>query len=198
MVPFNARGQFSEDLKLWERLSHVENGRYIDVGANHPTDSTVTYAFYEQGWQGITVEPIPLYSEAHVRERPRDFHVCGTVGHDTLINVVPGSGLSSTKYEGYNWPDQYKMPVEAYRMDDVIRQAGWGPGEPIHFVSIDVEGAERDVLETFDLELWKPWFLVIEAVVPNGREPTNHLWEDLLPGYREWHNDGVNRFYELR
>ena len=46
-----------EDVMLWRALKDVENGFYIDVGANHPAIDSVTKLFYENGWSGINIEP---------------------------------------------------------------------------------------------------------------------------------------------
>jgi hypothetical protein len=48
-----------EDYVLSSVLDGVASGTYIDVGANHPIENSVTALFYERGWQGIVVEPQP-------------------------------------------------------------------------------------------------------------------------------------------
>jgi hypothetical protein len=37
--------QNNEDILLWRALKNVEKGFYIDVGANHPVDDSVTKLF---------------------------------------------------------------------------------------------------------------------------------------------------------
>ena len=51
--------QFLEDIQLYRALKEIKNGFYIDVGANHPLDHSVTKLFYEKGWSGINIEPSP-------------------------------------------------------------------------------------------------------------------------------------------
>ena len=41
-MKFVSYEQNFEDVMLWRALKHVENGFYIDVGANDPTTESVT------------------------------------------------------------------------------------------------------------------------------------------------------------
>ena len=53
---FNSYAQNFEDVILWRALKHVENGCYVDIGANDPVVDSVSLAFYERGWRGVHVE----------------------------------------------------------------------------------------------------------------------------------------------
>lgn len=50
-----------EDIILWRALKNIENGFYIDVGANDPVVHSVTKLFYENGWRGINCEPVEYW-----------------------------------------------------------------------------------------------------------------------------------------
>jgi hypothetical protein len=67
----------------------------------------------------------------------------------------------------------------------------------VHFLKIDVEGFEGDVLRGMDFERWRPWVLVIEATLPNSRETNHASWEHLVTSrrYRYAWFDGLNRYY---
>jgi hypothetical protein len=67
----------------------------------------------------------------------------------------------------------------------------------IHALSIDVEGAEAQVLAGLSLTRHRPWVLCIEAVEPGTNTPTHTQWESHLleHDYREVAFDGVNRWY---
>ncbi len=88
------------------------------------------------------------------------------------------------------------MSVPTRRMDSVLEEAGWA-GKDIHFMSVDTEGWEREVLESFDFTVWRPWVLVVEATEPNTTESTRHLWEHLVTaaGYHFCLFDGLSCFY---
>jgi hypothetical protein len=61
-----------EDILLWRALHEVEDGFYIDVGAQDPSHHSVTRAFYDRGWRGINIEPATGYFEKLNVDRPRD------------------------------------------------------------------------------------------------------------------------------
>lgn len=48
------------------------DGFYVDIGASHPFRINNTYLLYKSGWQGVTVEPIPLLGRVHKRWPSRD------------------------------------------------------------------------------------------------------------------------------
>ena len=52
-----------EDVMLERALKSVSAGTYIDVGAWHPEFDSVTRHFYERGWSGINIEPVPAHYE---------------------------------------------------------------------------------------------------------------------------------------
>ena len=67
---FISYAQNFEDVMLWRALHHVENGHYIDIGAQDPVADSVSLAFYERGWRGVHVEPVPTHVAALRAARP--------------------------------------------------------------------------------------------------------------------------------
>ena len=67
----------------------------------------------------------------------------------------------------------------------------------IHFLKIDVEGAEAQVLAGADFVAFRPWVLVIEATTPLMPSDASAVWEPglLAHNYRFAWFDGLNRFY---
>lgn len=202
---FESYSQNGEDVVLWRALHEVEHGRYIDVGANHPQIDSVSMAFYKHGWQGITVEPDPTFAQMQAAQRPRDRVVEAAItikDRDSVtLHVVDGTGLSTldgTLAEGHarTGYETHDVEVETRTLDSILQEAGWND-QDIHFMSIDTEGSERDVLESIDLRLWHPWVLVIEATAPRSTESTRHLWEDIVldAGYQFCLFDGLSCFY---
>jgi hypothetical protein len=68
---------------------------------------------------------------------------------------------------------------------------------PIHFLKIDVEGAEKAVLQGTDFGKIRPWIILLEATLPNSQEESYSDWEPLLlnAGYEYAYFDGLNRYY---
>lgn len=200
---FVSYAQNWEDVVLWRVLKNIEHGVYVDVGAADPVVDSVTKAFYDRGWSGINIEPMSEYHAALVTARPRDVNVLAGAGSESgqlTLHGFAGTGLSTFVNEvadvvSAQRTDQESV-VEIRRLDDIL-DASLTPADDIHFLKIDVEGFEPDVLLGLDLSVWRPWILVVEATAPSSRRPAHHLWEGgvLSAGYRFALFDGLNRFY---
>ncbi len=201
-MSFISYAQNYEDVLLWRALGTVGAGFYIDVGAYRPDDDSVTRAFHDRGWTGVNVEPVGHLFARLAAARPRDVNLHCAVGAAPgvrSLNVVRNTGLSTTdpaqaaelSVQGFTLQAE---PVEVRRLVDICQDHA--PAD-IHFLKIDVEGAERDVLESADFTQYRPWIVVVEAVAPVTRAPTHDRWEDLMlaADYRFAWFDGLNRFY---
>jgi len=191
-----------EDVILWRALGNIENGRYVDVGAHDPDYSSVTRRFYEAGWRGINVEPVVTMFEKLVDRRPEDFNVqvaCSDHEDDMTFYEVRDTGLSTVdpvhasqmRADGRN---VVETSVHLVTLDSLLEEYDLGP---IHFLKIDVEGAEPAVLAGCELTRWRPWILVIEATAPLSRDLASATWEPgvLASGYQKVYFDGLNNYY---
>ena len=89
-----------EDILLNRVFDNRSHGFYIDIGANDPIEDSVTKLFYERGWHGINVEPLPSVFEVLSADRPRDINLpvglSNGEGTLTFYEVPAGSkGLST-------------------------------------------------------------------------------------------------------
>lgn len=200
---FVSYAQNSEDVLLWRALGHVREGFYIDVGANDPVEHSVTKAFYDRGWRGISIEPLPSFHQAFLDQRPRDINLAiaagAADGELTLYDVPAVRGWASPeasvaelhRSEGH---EVTELTVPVRTLASVCAEHVQGE---IHFLKVDVEGFEGEVLRGMDFARWRPWILVIEATLPNSRETNHASWEPLVigQGYRYAWFDGLNRYY---
>lgn len=203
-LPFLSYAQNFEDVVLWRALGDCPAGFYVDVGAADPVVDSITAAFYERGWSGVNVEPVPSYAEALRSSRPRDVTVqagAGDVAGMAVLRVVDGTGWStfeSVLPAGFDpcsgTVREIEVPVAT--LDTILRDCDL-TGREIHFLKVDVEGFEAKVLAGADLAAWKPWVLVVEATAPGSTEQTHGDWEGLVidAGYQFCLFDGLNRFY---
>ena len=202
-MTFISYAQNAEDVLLWRALGHIKNGFYIDVGANDPVEHSVTKAFYDAGWRGINIEPLPAFHEAFMAQRPRDVNLAiaagDTEGSLTLYDVPAVNGWASPdpavaaahQAEGHV-VSELTVPVRT--LAAVCREHARAE---IHFLKVDVEGFEADVLRGMDFDAFRPWLLVIEATLPNSRATNHGSWERLVTskGYAYAWFDGLNRYY---
>jgi len=201
---FVSYAQHFEDARLFFALSGVKEGFYIDIGANDPTGDSVTRAFYERGWRGINVEPLPEIAEKLRTERPEDITIQAAISDangSCRFYEMEISGLSTMREDvAQNWRKQgYQIKreiiVPVLRLSEILSKA---QGKDIHFLKIDVEGMEEKILNACDFSREpRPWVIVIEqfdqAIGSDGR-PT---WERGLhaAGYSAVCADGTNVFY---
>jgi FkbM family methyltransferase len=197
--------QNCEDVVLWRALGSIVAGRYVEVGANDPSHDSVTRVFYDRGWSGITIEPVPYFADLQRAERPRDQLVQAAITNagrgEITLHVVPDTGLSTivdavSDRHAEAGIEHIDLVVPTMRLDDVLTESGW-TDEEIHFMIIDVEGAEHDVLQSVDLSRWRPWVLVVESTAPTSTMTTHQVWEPelLARGYEYCLFDGLSRFY---
>ena len=200
--PMISYAQNLEDVVL-DRALHAPSGFYVDVGAASPSTASVTRHFYELGWSGINIEPLPEYVSELRLARPRDWTieaVAGASPGQSSFHVVESDQDLSTfdprrveqmRAEGIRTNERL---IEMVTLNDVLEQA-----QPmaIDFLKIDAEGTEREVLLGIDLRMWRPRVLLIEATFPNSQIPSHGEWEDLVlkEGYLFASFDGINRFY---
>jgi FkbM family methyltransferase len=201
-VTFISYAQNYEDVMLWRALKHVEKGFYIDVGAAHPDDYSVTRAFYDRGWHGINVEPTSQYFQRLAGARPRDLNLnialAAQAGHLPFFEVE-GTGLStldrgiSEEHRAAGWT-VHEATIQVNTLAEICRDHVAGD---VHFLKIDVEGAEAAVLAGADLGLCRPWIILVEATRPLSSEQNHLEWEAIVTksDYRFAYFDGLNRFY---
>lgn len=202
MSGFVTYAQNFEDLMLWRALRDVKQGFYIDVGAADPQEDSVTLAFYERGWHGINVEPTPEHAEALSAARPRDLTLrclAGAAPGEARLYHIADTGLSTMDKDFAQRHSAQGHAVETLQLP--VRTlaeicARHAPAE-IHFLKIDVEGAEAEVLRGADFATHRPWIVLLEATEPGTRKENWQGWEPLLlaADYRFAWFDGLNRFY---
>jgi FkbM family methyltransferase len=204
-MEFVSYAQNYEDVVLWRALANVEQGFYVDVGAADPVLDSVTLAFYERGWSGVNIEPVPEFYEKLKAARTRDINLQLAVAEKSgcrMIHGFDGTGLSTLngriaeghEQHGYSKTD---LVVPVLPLSTIFHDQSL---DVVHFLKIDAEGSESDVLNGIDLERWRPWIILVEATEPNDTVSTRRQWEHLIieRGYNFAYFDGLNCFYVAR
>ena len=93
---FESYAQLLEDVILYCALKDVDKGFYIDVGASDPTQLSVTKFFYDRGWHGINIEPLPDKCALLAEKRPRDVNLCIGLGNKRGKLEIFEAGEGST------------------------------------------------------------------------------------------------------
>nr|MDA3876764.1 FkbM family methyltransferase [Halothiobacillus sp.] len=203
--------QNQEDIMLHRALRDVQKGFFIDVGAQHPVVDSVTKFFYDQGWRGINIDPMPQWFNLLEAERSHDINlrlaVSDRAGETTFYGFV-NTGLSTSdadiakRHEKSGFMPK-KIHVTTASLNSICSKY---KVKDVHFLKIDVEGAELSVIKGFAFKRVRPWIVVVEAVEPVAQQegdaarqaiPTFATWEPLLLShdYKFAYWDGLNRFY---
>ena len=202
-MSFISYAQNFEDVMLWRALGHIEAGVYVDVGAQHPTVDSVSKAFHERGWHGVHIEPVRKFADLLRAERPGDTVLEVALGeHDgtLMLNVLDETGLS-TAVDRHAQRHQEALGVAPTRLEvpqltlrSALRSLA---GQQVHWLKIDVEGFEEQVLKGWDTALLRPWIIVVEATEPGSPLTDYASWEPLIvkARYQFVYFDGLNRFY---
>ncbi len=192
-----------EDVRLWKALRDEPERIYVDVGAGHPVENSVTKLFFDRGWRGVNVEPGPNIAALRVA-RPRDVNLHAAVsasdGVASFYIAQPYPDLSSLHREFVEADADHVdsidvVEVPTMRLDTVV--STHVRDEPVAFLKVDVEGAESAVLGSADWRSFRPVVVMVESIAPVSHRPTHGDWEESLlqAGYVFADDDGINRFY---
>jgi FkbM family methyltransferase len=201
-LPRVSYAQNGEDILL-DRVFENHVGTYMDVGACYPTIHNNTYFFYQRGWRGVNLEPLPWLRQLFDEKRPEDLNLSVAAGEfegEMPFYEVPSSGglstLSKQIAEEYRAQGleviERRVPVRTIAA--LIEEYAIAPPD---FLSIDAEGTETHVIRGIPLTHWRPRVLVVESTWPQTTIPSHEEWEPILlaKGYLFAAFNGVNRFY---
>lgn len=190
--------QFGEDRILERIFSNEKQGYCVEVGAYDGRTGSATYLFERRGWHCLLVEPIPELVEEITRHRRCILKPCAASsqeGEATLFvaeSVEQMSTLDLTPAY-HQWIREMggsvkEITVRTAPLNTLLAEAGF---PQVHFITVDVEGHELEVLRGFDLERYKPRIVIIEENVP---QPTlaRYMAER---GYVNFKRTGVNEWY---
>lgn len=193
--------QNREDVILSGFFAPDKTGFYVDVGAHDPVTDSVTKYFYDRGWTGINIEPLPEYHERLVAARPRDTNlriaVAEQKGTASLREYTNGTGLSTlsdaTKRTLAAGDEAVARTYRDFTVDTLPLKSIFKSHDVINisFMKVDVEGYEYPVLKSNDWKKYRPEVLCIEA---------DHIVQDWRPllkeaGYEKVFFDGLNEYY---
>jgi FkbM family methyltransferase len=148
------------DRKLVEVLNGQRGGTFLEVGANDGFQQSNTLALERLfGWSGILVEANPSLAAECARNRPDAVTVCAALlDHRSIVSIDHTQDLMGNVVATSN-----QLAV-AVTMSEIIDHLQHGR---IDLISIDVEGAECEVLAGLDLDLHGPRYFVIETRSPD-------------------------------
>ncbi len=161
--------QFWED-RLIKRLLTPSIGSYVDIGAGMPTWGSNTYLFYKKGWVGVTVDPIKFNILLHklMRRRDRQYQslVSQSIADIPFYELIPwelsttDSSIADSRIKkGAKVVSNEILSVisleRIYDENQIVRPA---------ILSVDVEGAEMEVLMSNNWDKYSPDLICVEEL----------------------------------
>lgn len=141
------------------------DGFYVDVGSSDGIKDSNTRVLEELGWRGICVDPYPKNMEVRHCELFREvvYSKADQVVQFRLAEELGGieNTLGFWKHRVLGFPS---VELQTTTINDILRRAA-APSS-IHYMSIDVEGAEFEVLRGLSFEDYRVTAFTIE-----------HSWE---------------------
>lgn len=178
-------------------------GTFIEIGGFDGVMGS-NCLFFEafRGWKGIMIEPSPQQMQHAKLIRSCECveaAIAATEGQTEFVNVTDGytqmSGLKNTfmapelaQIRAHPMHKEEVLRIPAYRLDNVLKARKI---KDIDYISLDVEGAEQSILESFPFED----FNITAWSIENNRQTTAIGELMVEKGYRFMTVIGVDEIY---
>jgi len=171
----------------------ITNGFFLDVGSGDGYMESNTQALEARGWKGICIDPFPRNMGGRTCHMFKDV-VSNESGKRVLFHTAGDyGGIADTLGAGKD--TAIKAPavmLTTTTLDEILMRAG--APTFIHFMSLDIEGAELDALHGLSLDRYRFGAMAIEH---NYEEPKRTQIRQLLKqhGYENVHTYRRDDFY---
>lgn len=160
--------QYGQDQYVIDRLNHQQNGVFVDVGAAHPTQISNTYVLETKfGWQGLLVEADEQFIQQLQQHRSSTVISALVFNQDNLpvqyiTTCEVGSGYGN-HINGFGVPHSVKLgqkTLTTTTLQNILVDNNMPT--VIDYLSVDVEGAELQVLQSVNLDKYTFRIITVE------------------------------------
>lgn len=164
-APFHS--QWGEDRWLAEHYQLPTHGVFVDIGAGDGARGSNSLYFERRGWRGLCVDADPR-NHQRLRQRCCAVETCA-------VSTTPGLWPFGMYAHKPSWSglqrrgtDYQEILVACRPLEDLLDQ--WCIDQ-IDLLSIDVEGTELDVWDSFDHTRHRPALVIVEF---DDKHPDRH------------------------
>ncbi len=163
--------QLFQDIWVLFETGRKRGGFFVEFGATNGRDLSNTYFLETQfGWSGILSEPNPAWHGELRRLRP-NARIATECVWSTTGEILPFLATSEKEFgtvENFAETDRHgkarenhaKISVPSISLSDLLDW--YGAPRDIDFISVDTEGSEYRILETFDFDRWNVTLFSVE------------------------------------
>ncbi len=161
---------------------------FVEFGACDGIKFSNTFLLEKNGWQGIVAEPAKKWHKKLKANRNCEISlkaVTSVSGNKLyFVETVEGEFSSLRSFAESDMFGQYRTDntsseylVDTISLNDLIKENGFY--QEITYLSIDTEGGERSILESFDFKQFNPAIISVEHNYSVEQENLDHLLIDL-------------------
>ena len=161
---------------------------FVEFGACDGIKFSNTFLLEKNGWKGIVAEPARKWHKKLKANRncKISLKAVTSVSGNKLyfVETVEGEFSSLRSFAESDMFGQYRMDntsseylVDTISLNDLIKENGFY--QEITYLSIDTEGGERSILESFDFKQFNPAIISVEHNYSVEQENLDHLLLDL-------------------
>ncbi len=170
----NSHSQAGEDriVDFLFNTMGIKNITYIDIGANDPKFCNNTYLFYCRGSKGVLIEPDPAFNKVLQKARPKDKVVEAAISdkengeadfyifNEPSINTLSKEEAILRQQSGKYFLKETKR-ISLLTIEKIITK--YFDGITPHLISLDVEGVDYPVLQSFDFNKYPVPVWIVET-----------------------------------
>lgn len=205
------------DKIYYKYFGEISTGFFIEIGAFDGESVSNTSCLADAGWRGIYIEPIlDYYIQCSERHKNNNVIISNvSIGLEEGEQKIYCSGIVSTldkkqsevisSMEVFGYPSFTETKCYQMRFDNFLRK--YNVSKNFDLLVVDVEGKEKEVFDSFNLEEWKPKMLIVELedehpefqkshpdLIETCKQVRSHI---ISKGYTEIFKDHINTVFIL-
>ena len=181
------KSQLRQDLFILFITNFKQNGYFIEAGASDGVTFSNTFTLEKNfNWQGILIEPCLYWKELLSKNRTCHigYKALWKENNSVLFNEIQNNPILShiSFVDSSSWmfdinqekKSQYVIP--SITLIDILKY--YDAPNVIDYLSLDIEGSEYDVLNSFDFETYDIKIITVEHNYSPNREKIFNLLQN--------------------
>ena len=186
--------QVGQDKWVSERVfPGVTDGYFVDVGSADGVEGSNTFALEQKGWRGICIDPFPTNMDGRTCQMFKDVVHAKSGDRVTFRQAGALGGIADHLGEWKEVADKYPaVEFTTVTLGEILERGSAPPF--IHFMSLDIEGAELEALRGLPFDRYRFGAFAIEHNYESAkRDGIRALLES--QGYERVHTWQQDDFY---